>query len=119
MAKTLTPDIDAKRLYGSIRELGKVGAYRDERTGLTGVNRLALTSADGEGRRLVVKWFKQAGLKVRVDRVGNVYGRREGLEPGLRPVMTGSHIDSVPTAGAFDGCLGVLGALEVVRALDP
>ncbi|MEK7746438.1 MAG: hypothetical protein AAB576_07220, partial [Elusimicrobiota bacterium] len=64
MAKTLTPDIDAKRLYGSIRELGKVGAYRDERTGLMGVNRLALTSADREGRRLVVKWFKQAGLKV-------------------------------------------------------
>lgn len=116
MAKTLS--IDGKRLYASLAELGKIGAYKDERTGILGVNRLALTAADGEGRRLVVKWFKQAGLHVTIDKIGNVYGRRRGLEDHLAPVMLGSHIDSVPTAGRFDGCLGVLGALEVVRTLN-
>jgi N-carbamoyl-L-amino-acid hydrolase len=83
-----------------------------------GVNRLALTDADGEGRRLVKSWFEQAGLKVRVDQVGNVIGRRPGKDESLAPVMSGSHIDSVPTGGAFDGALGVLGALEVVRTLN-
>jgi len=116
MAKALS--IDGKRLYSSLAELGKIGAYKDERTGIIGVNRLALTAADGAGRRLVVKWFRQAGLHVTIDRIGNVYGRRRGLEDHLPPVMLGSHIDSVPTAGRFDGCLGVLGALEVVRTLN-
>ena len=122
MAKTLTAKmdlrIDSRRLYASLQELAKIGAYQDEPTGLVGVNRLALTAADGEGRRLVVKWFKEAGLKVSVDKIGNVYARREGGDPRLAPVMLGSHIDSVPTAGAFDGCLGVLGALEAVRTLN-
>src|SRR6478735_3437884 len=97
--------------------LAEVGAYRDERTGLVGVNRLALTAADGEGRALVKRWFEEAGLEVRVDRIGNCYGRRRGRRDDA-PVMSGSHIDSVPTAGRFDGCLGVLGALECVRVLD-
>lgn len=120
MAKTLTKKagIDGARLYASLKELGKVGAYQDEATGLTGVNRLALTEKDGEGRRLVVKWFKEAGLDVSVDKIGNVYARRAGQDDGLAPLLLGSHIDSVPTAGAFDGCLGVLGALEVVRTLN-
>jgi len=82
-----------------------------------GVNRLALTAADGEGRRHVVARMRAAGLAVTVDRIGNVFGRRAGKRD-LPPVMIGSHIDSVPTAGRFDGCLGVLGGLEVVRALD-
>ncbi len=81
------------------------------------MNRLALTAADGEGRRHVVARMREAGLTVTVDRIGNVFGRRAGKRD-LRPVMIGSHIDSVPTAGRFDGCLGVLGGLEVVRALD-
>jgi N-carbamoyl-L-amino-acid hydrolase len=114
----MTRNIDGRRLYASLQELAKIGAYKDEATGLIGVNRLALTAADGEGRHLVVKWFKEAGLKVTVDKIGNVYARREGGDPELEPVMLGSHIDSVPTAGAFDGCLGVLGALEVVRTLN-
>ncbi|MBI4347917.1 MAG: Zn-dependent hydrolase [Elusimicrobia bacterium] len=109
--------VDGRRLYRSLAELARVGAYRDEATALRGVNRLALTEADGRGRRLVVGWFRRAGLHVAVDRIGNVYARREGAEPALAPVLFGSHIDSVPTAGAFDGCLGVLGALEVVRTL--
>ncbi|OGS01898.1 MAG: Zn-dependent hydrolase [Elusimicrobia bacterium RBG_16_66_12] len=116
MAKTLS--IDGKRLYSSLARLGKVGAYKDETAGVIGVNRLALTAADGEGRRLVTKWFREAGLRVTVDKIGNVYGRRRGREDHLAPVMLGSHIDSVPTAGRFDGCLGVLGALEAVRTLN-
>ena len=116
MAKALS--INGKRLYASLAELGKVGAYKDERTKIVGVNRLALTAADGAGRRLVVKWFRKAGLQVTVDKIGNVYGRRPGRDNSLAPLMMGSHIDSVPTAGRFDGCLGVLGALEVVRTLN-
>lgn len=110
--------IDGARLSRSLMRLGKVGAYKDPATGLTGVRRLALSALDGQGRRLVAGWFKEAGLKVSVDRIGNVYARRPGADDRLPPVLLGSHIDSVPTAGAFDGCLGVLGALEVVRTLD-
>src|SRR4051812_29712333 len=107
--------INADRLYASLQQLGHIGEYRDEETGLLGVCRLALSELDGQGRRLVVGWMKEVGLEVRVDRIGNVYARRPGRRPELKPVMLGSHIDSVPTAGRFDGCLGVLGALEIVR----
>jgi beta-ureidopropionase / N-carbamoyl-L-amino-acid hydrolase len=110
--------IDRDRLWTSLMRLAEVGAYHDENAGLTGVNRLALTDADAEGRRLVKTWFEEAGLEVRVDRIGNVIARRRGLDDTLAPVMSGSHIDSVPTGGAFDGALGVLGALEVVRTLN-
>lgn len=112
------PTIDGERLWASIRQLAQIGAYEDERTGLTGVNRLALTDADAEGRRLVKRWFEEAGLEVRVDRIGNCYGRREGERGDAPAVMSGSHIDSVPTGGAFDGALGVLGALECVRRMN-
>lgn len=110
--------INGERLYHALQELGRIGSYLDERTGLRGVNRLALTEADGQGRRQVVAWMEALGLRVTVDRIGNVFGRRAGLEDGLAPVMIGSHVDSVPTAGIFDGCLGVLGGLEIVRTLD-
>lgn len=110
--------IDRDRLWTSLMRLAEVGAYQDEAANLTGVNRLALTDADAEGRRLVKTWFEEAGLEVRIDRIGNVLGRRRGREDQLAPVMSGSHIDSVPTGGGFDGALGVLGALEVVRTLN-
>lgn len=111
--------VNRERLWSSVQSLAEVGRYLDERTGLHGVNRLALTDADAEGRRLVRSWFEQAGLEVRTDRVGNTYGRRAGRgAPDLAPVLVGSHIDSVPTGGAFDGALGVLSGLEVVRVLD-
>ncbi|HEX4621854.1 MAG TPA: Zn-dependent hydrolase, partial [Myxococcaceae bacterium] len=113
----MEPRINGQRLWESLMRLGEVGAYRDERSGLVGVNRLALTQADGEGRALVKKWFEEAGLEVRVDQIGNCYGRRKGKRDDA-PVMAGSHIDSVPTAGRFDGCLGVLGALEAIRILN-
>lgn len=109
--------IDADRLYEHLAHLGRIGGYTDERTGLQGVNRLALTPADGEGRRQVVAWMHELGMAVTVDQIGNVYGRYEGMRPELAPLMMGSHIDSVPTAGRFDGCLGVLGGLEIVRCL--
>src|SRR5689334_12496552 len=110
--------INGERLWQSLRKLAEIGAYRDERTGLMGVNRLALTDADGRGRATVKRWFEEAGLEVRIDQIGNCYGRRPGVKKDAAPVMSGSHIDSVPTGGAFDGCLGVLGALEVVNTLN-
>lgn len=110
--------IDSDRLWDSLMELGRVGAYHDTATGLTGVNRQSLTDDDAVGRRLLVSWLEAAGLEVSIDEMGTIFGRREGTEPGLAPVIAGSHIDSVGTAGAFDGCLGVLGALEVVRSLN-
>lgn len=110
--------IDADRLYARLDALGRIGAYRDEFSGLTGVRRLALTGEDGEGRRHVVAEMRALGLEVSIDSIGNVYARRRGREDGAKPVMMGSHIDSVATAGRFDGCLGVLGGLEVVRTLD-
>ncbi|MER8261780.1 M20 family metallo-hydrolase [Streptomyces albidoflavus] len=116
-----TPDkltVDSDRLWQSLMDLAEIGAYRDERTGLRGVNRLALTDADAAGRRRVGAWMEEARLSVRIDQMGNIYGRREGADPSAAPVLTGSHIDSVATAGAFDGCLGVLGGIEVVRTLN-
>jgi len=117
-AEPTTFSIDAARLYASLAELKSIGSYHDEGSGLTGVNRLAFTDADAEGRRQVVRWMEEAGLIVSIDGIGNVYGRRPGRDDALAPVMIGSHIDSVPTAGAFDGALGVLGGLEVVRSLN-
>lgn len=110
--------VDGERLWRSLMDLARIGAYTDDRTGLVGVNRLALTDADAAARRQVMAWMQEAGLAVRVDAVGNVYGRRDGTDPTAAPVMLGSHIDSVATAGAFDGCLGVLGGIEVVRRFD-
>lgn len=110
--------IDEERLYRALSDLGDIGSYDDERTGLKGVNRLALTDNDKLGRQHVVERMRALGLTVTVDRIGNVYGRRAGTADHLPPVMCGSHIDSVPTAGRFDGCLGVIGALEVIQTLN-
>jgi N-carbamoyl-L-amino-acid hydrolase len=104
--------IDRKRLEQSIDELGKIG--ETPRGGLT---RVALTDEDRRGRDLMVRWMREAGLRVTVDQMGNIFGERAGAEP-LPPVMIGSHIDSVPTGGKYDGQLGVLCGLETIRALD-
>lgn len=109
--------VDSERLYASVQALGRIGAYRDAETGLKGVNRLALSAADGEARRQLVARMVELGLEVEVDPIGNVYGLRPGSDPALAPLLIGSHIDSVPTAGKFDGCLGVLSGLEIVRVL--
>ena len=104
--------IDRARLQDTIEELGRVGAT--ERGGLT---RLALSDEDKRGRDLMVGWMRQAGLRVTVDQMGNIFGERPG-ELGQPPVMMGSHVDSVPTGGKYDGQLGVLCALEAIRSLN-
>ena len=105
--------INGSRLWASLMELAQIGA-----TPKGGVKRLALTDLDRQGRDLVVGWAKQAGMSVTVDQIGNVFMRREGRNPSLAPVMTGSHIDTQPTGGKFDGNYGVLAGLEVVRTLN-
>jgi beta-ureidopropionase / N-carbamoyl-L-amino-acid hydrolase len=104
--------IDRARLEQSIHELGQIG--ETPRGGLT---RVALTDEDKRGRDLMVRWMREAGLHVTVDQMGNIFGERPGAER-LPPVMMGSHVDSVPTGGKYDGQLGVLCGLETIRALN-
>jgi beta-ureidopropionase / N-carbamoyl-L-amino-acid hydrolase len=104
--------IDRTRLEQTIEELGRVGA-----TARGGLTRLALSDEDKQGRDLMVRWMREAGLRVSVDQMGNIFGERPG-EPGQPPVMMGSHVDSVPTGGKYDGQLGVLCALETIRSLN-
>ncbi|KQV49859.1 Zn-dependent hydrolase [Massilia sp. Root335] len=105
--------INGTRLWASLMELAQIGA-----TDKGGVKRLALTDLDRQGRDLVVRWAQAEGLAVTVDAIGNVFMRREGANPALPPVVTGSHIDTQPTGGKFDGNYGVLAGLEVVRTLN-
>jgi N-carbamoyl-L-amino-acid hydrolase len=106
-------EIRVERLVADLAALAAVGD-----TGDGGNCRLALTDDDAGGRELVVGWMRDLGLDVRVDRIGNVVATRAGTDPDAAPVMTGSHIDTVRTGGRYDGTLGVLAGLEVVRALD-
>ncbi|MCA9591325.1 MAG: M20/M25/M40 family metallo-hydrolase, partial [Myxococcales bacterium] len=94
-------------------ELAKIGA-----TPKGGVCRLALTDVDKKGRDLVVGWGKAAGLTITTDKIGNVFMRRKGKNDALPPIVCGSHIDTQPTGGKFDGNYGVLAGLEVVRTLN-
>ncbi len=103
--------VNGARLASRLERLAEVGARPDG-----GVNRLALTEADGQGRDLVAGWMRDLGLAVTVDAIGNVVGVRRGLEDGA-PVMMGSHIDTVETGGRYDGALGVLAGLEVLETL--
>jgi N-carbamoyl-L-amino-acid hydrolase len=103
--------IDRSRLERSIQDLGRIG--ETTRGGLT---RLALTDDDRRARDTMVRWMREAGLQVTIDRMGNIFGERAG-QAGQPPVLIGSHIDSVPTGGKYDGQLGVLCGLEVVRTL--
>jgi N-carbamoyl-L-amino-acid hydrolase len=104
---------DAQRLERSIEELARIG-----RTPAGGVSRIALTEADRDGRRLVERRLADLGCSIRRDRIGNVFARREGSVPELPAVMVGSHLDSQPDGGRYDGALGVLAGLEVLRTLD-
>ena len=105
--------VDGRRLWHSLMELATIGA-----TPKGGVCRLALTDLDRQGRDLVTRWAREAGMTVTADRIGNVFMRRPGRHDHLPPVMTGSHIDTQPTGGKFDGNYGVLAGLEVVRTLN-
>ncbi len=105
--------IDGERLWNSLMEMARNGA-----TEKGGVCRLALTQVDRAGRDLFVRWCEAAGCTVSVDKIGNIFARRPGRDDGLAPVMAGSHLDSQPTGGKFDGAYGVLAALEVIRTLN-
>ena len=105
--------VDGGRLWRSLMDMARIGA-----TDKGGVRRLALTDLDREGRDLFVRWCEEAGCAVSVDRMGNVFARRPGRDPDAPPVMTGSHLDSQPTGGKYDGAYGVLAGLEVVRTLN-
>ncbi|MCO5158017.1 MAG: Zn-dependent hydrolase [Aquamicrobium sp.] len=105
--------INADRLWDSIHEMAKIGP------GVAGGNnRQTLTDADGEGRRLFRRWCEDAGLDMGVDQMGTMFAMRPGTDPEALPVYVGSHLDTQPTGGRYDGVLGVLGGLEVIRTLD-
>src|SRR2546430_6379294 len=103
-------EIDRKRLERSMDDLGGMGE-----TPGGGLPRLALTDDDRRGRDWMVAHMREAGLRVTVDQMGNIFGERAGAE-ALPPVLMGSHVDSVPTGGKYDGQLGVLCGLETIRA---
>ncbi|SDE81092.1 Zn-dependent hydrolase [Limimaricola pyoseonensis] len=104
--------IDGARLWDSLMQMARIGP------GLRGGNnRQTLTDADREGRDLFKRWCEEAGMSVGVDSMGNMFARLEGAEPDLDPVMMGSHLDTQPTGGKYDGVLGVLAGLEVVRSI--
>ncbi|TLM75704.1 Zn-dependent hydrolase [Microbulbifer harenosus] len=105
--------IDGQRLWDSLMEMAQIGA-----TEKGGCNRQALTDLDKQGRDLFVHWCKDAGCDVTIDKMGNIFARRQGNNPHLPPVLTGSHLDTQPTGGRFDGVYGVLAGLEVVRTLN-
>lgn len=105
--------VDGARLWQSLMDLAAIGA-----TPKGGVCRLALSDLDRQARDLFVHWAKEAGCTVRIDAIGNIFARRAGHNNALAPVMTGSHIDTQPTGGKFDGNYGVMAGLEVLRSLN-
>ncbi|MDH0772690.1 MULTISPECIES: Zn-dependent hydrolase [Delftia] len=105
--------VNGSRLWDSLMELARIGA-----TPKGGVCRLTLTDLDRQGRDLVTRWAREAGMTVTIDKIGNGFMRRPGRDNSLPPIMTGSHIDTQPTGGKFDGNYGVLAGLEVVRTLN-
>ncbi|MBA8877694.1 Zn-dependent hydrolase [Phyllobacterium myrsinacearum] len=113
MALTGNLRINGDRLWDSLMDMAKIGP------GLRGGNnRQTLTDEDAEGRRLFQSWCEKAGLTMGVDTMGNMFFRREGTDPDALPVYVGSHLDTQPTGGKYDGVLGVLGGLELIRTLN-
>ncbi len=105
--------VDLERFWRTIERSAEIGRGREG-----GLSRLALSDADKEIRDTFVAWCREAGLTVTVDQVGNIFGRRQGQDDSLPPVLVGSHLDTQENGGRFDGIVGVLGALEVVRTLN-
>ncbi|MEL6170118.1 MAG: Zn-dependent hydrolase [Pseudomonadota bacterium] len=105
--------INGERLWDSLMEMAKIGP------GIAGGNnRQTLTDADAEGRALFQRWCEDAGMSMGVDQMGTMFARREGTDPDALPVYVGSHLDTQPTGGKYDGVLGVLGGLEIIRTLN-
>ena len=113
--KIATADLrtDSDRLWEALMEMAKLGA-----TPKGGVNRQALTDLERQGRDLFIQWCRAEGCTIRIDNIGNIFARREGSDPTAKTVMAGSHLDSQPTGGKYDGCFGVLSGLEVIRTLN-
>jgi beta-ureidopropionase / N-carbamoyl-L-amino-acid hydrolase len=109
----IAPRISGARLWSRLMEMAEIGA-----TPHGGCNRQALTDGDLAGRRLFGRWAQAAGCALRVDAIGNIFIRRAGLDDTLPVVMTGSHLDTQPTGGKFDGIYGVLAGLEVIESLN-
>lgn len=105
--------INGKRLWNTLMEHGEIGG-----TDKGGVCRLALTDLDRQGRDKFVQWCKEANLTIRVDEIGNIFARRAGTDPTRAAIAMGSHIDTQPTGGKFDGIYGVMSGLEVLRTLN-
>jgi N-carbamoyl-L-amino-acid hydrolase len=105
--------VDGERLWQSLMTMAEIGA-----TAKGGVCRLTLSDEDKRGRDLFRSWCEEAGLTVTVDQMGSMFGHRPGRDPDRPPVVIGSHLDSQPTGGKFDGALGVLAALEAIRTLN-
>ena len=111
--KTTNLRINSSRLWDSLMEMAKIGP------GIAGGNnRQALTDEDAQGRALFHKWCNEAGLTMGIDQMGTMFARREGTSPDLLPVYVGSHLDTQPTGGKYDGVLGVLAGLEIIRTLN-
>ncbi|WP_419839519.1 M20 family metallo-hydrolase [Candidatus Poriferisodalis sp.] len=104
--------VDGERLWETLHSLAEIGA-----TAAGGVARVALTDEDRAGRDQFVAWVRELGCTVHVDQMGNLFARREGSDPGRAPVVIGSHLDSQPTGGKYDGAYGVMVGLEVLRVL--
>jgi N-carbamoyl-L-amino-acid hydrolase len=105
--------IDPDRLWAHLMAMAEVGA-----TPAGGSNRQALSDEDAAGRDLFVRWAEEAGCSLSLDAVGNLFARREGIEPDMAPILLGSHLDTQPTGGRFDGVYGVLAGLEVIETLQ-
>ena len=105
--------INGPRLWDTLMAMAEIGA-----TPKGGVKRLTLTEVDKAGRQRFTQWCEELGLTMRVDAMGNMFARREGRDPKRLPVLMGSHLDSQPTGGKFDGALGVIAGLEVMRSLN-
>ena len=105
--------VDQDRLWRRLMEMAAIGA-----TANGGVNRQALSAEDARARRLLVDWAADRGFDTRIDEVGNLYVGRAGADPAAAPVLTGSHLDSQPTGGKFDGAYGVIGGFEALEAID-
>ena len=108
-----TTKITGERLWSSLMEMAEIG-----KTPRGGCNRQALTDEDKRGRDLYVSWCRAAGCEISVDSMGNIFARRQGANDSLPPVIAGSHLDTQPTGGKFDGVYGVLSGLEVIRTLN-
>ena len=105
--------VNGERLWSSLMDLARIGA-----TPKGGVRRITLTEEDRQGRDQFARWAREAGLKVHADAIGNLFARRAGSDPAAAPVVMGSHLDSQPSGGKFDGAYGVMAGLEVMRTVN-